>query len=382
MGLKLVDLQIKDTALKAAWPTRWKNRESNELKWFYQTLPIADNRIWDCNLSKSDVSLRDNSLDVARNILQSWCQAHYKPVLESSEEILSTLIWGNSQIRKRNAPMFDKQLINSSMNQIMTIYNFSKHRFNNLEEVNLEGIDSLYYLGIIAAIPKLWKHLIKQYELTDTIDYQTKKDQIFSTSSCTKHIYWEQIEMKYPITQGWIRTWEKDLNITLDEEQTVNIFVQFRKHVKPTKLQYFQYKLLTRKLTTNLLRSKWDPGILKTCAMCSKEDETIVHILYHCEVVVPLWKLLQKACKYFSGLEVEFDLPTVILNNYKGQQKALINTLLAVLKQHIYAEKCKLKKPNFQGFLTKLTQYYQCDKQLAIENNRWAKLYKKWKNWF
>ena len=56
LGLKLVDLQTNNTALKAAWPIRWHLRNQEELKWFYQYLLITDNRIWECNLDPADVN--------------------------------------------------------------------------------------------------------------------------------------------------------------------------------------------------------------------------------------------------------------------------------------------------------------------------------------
>ena len=53
MGLKLVDLQTKNTALKAAWPSRWSDRI--DTKWFYTHLPIKDSRVWEVNLVEKDV---------------------------------------------------------------------------------------------------------------------------------------------------------------------------------------------------------------------------------------------------------------------------------------------------------------------------------------
>ena len=262
------------------------------------------------------------------------------------------------------------------------MYNFDRHRFYKLDEINLDRMDPLYYLGTIAAIPNLWKKIIKHYDFNEPIDYKTKKEKIFSATNYTKSIYWEQIDKNYPITQGWKTIWEKELDTTINDDQSKNIFVQFRQLVKPTKLQYFQYKILTRKLMTNMLQHKWDPSISRKCAMCQKEDETIIHIMYQCDLVKPLWELLQKACKHFSGLKINFNLSMIILNDYNGQQKALVNLLIAVMKQHIYAEKCKLNSPTFQKFMTKLTQYYQSDKRIAIENDRWKDFYKKWVNWF
>ena len=45
MGLKLHDLEQKNSALKAAWPIRWAEKDPLELDWFYSFLPIKDNRM-------------------------------------------------------------------------------------------------------------------------------------------------------------------------------------------------------------------------------------------------------------------------------------------------------------------------------------------------
>ena len=46
LGLKLIDLARKDTALKATWPIKLKERDQTELHWMYDALPIKNNLIW------------------------------------------------------------------------------------------------------------------------------------------------------------------------------------------------------------------------------------------------------------------------------------------------------------------------------------------------
>ena len=42
LGLKLVDLESKNVALKAMWPVRWKNRDPKQINWFFHDLPIKN----------------------------------------------------------------------------------------------------------------------------------------------------------------------------------------------------------------------------------------------------------------------------------------------------------------------------------------------------
>ena len=51
-------------------------------------------------VSKKDFKCKENSMDVAKSVMQAWCQVHYQPVMDNPDEILTTPIYGNSLIRK------------------------------------------------------------------------------------------------------------------------------------------------------------------------------------------------------------------------------------------------------------------------------------------
>ena len=77
MGLKLVDLKLKDTALKAPWPItgRWKDRDAEQLQWFFEHLPIQDERIWECNLKSKDIRNKEHDQLSSRiSIIEAWGQ--------------------------------------------------------------------------------------------------------------------------------------------------------------------------------------------------------------------------------------------------------------------------------------------------------------------
>ena len=390
LGLKLVDLRIKDLALKAAWPARWTNRPQEELDWFFQKLPVRDGRIWECNLDPKDID-REYKLeggetsDVAVSILRAWCQMHYNPVFEENDEILTTNIWGNSLIRKGDRPIFEKSLINSKINKVIDIYDLARRQFYTYQQViDLFGmnLNQLLYNTIVSAIPRLSRILLKQSKIDEPIKENSVYDTICQQKQCAKYIYWKILEKQHPHCIESKINWEIDLDCKIDDDSWTALYPVFRKLIMPIKLQYFQYRVLTRKLTTNAIRAKWDQMVPSTCSLCNMERETIVHLFHDCKEIKVLWRNLRKCCKYYSSINVEFTKQTIILNNYNGKNKELINLLIVVMKQHIYAEKCKQNHPNFPGFMAKVSEWYEIDKILAIEHQKYKKFQKKWEGWF
>ena len=162
LGLKLVDLETKDLALKAAWPARWKIKEV-ENDWFYTQLPIKDSRIWECNLRREDVVQlgHRNTLCVSISILEAWSRFNFKKMMQTqnAEEILHENIYGNSLITRKGRPIFDRKLLESNIDKIIDIYHIEGKRFNTYQETRNEygmDFDMLYYCGMLSAIPPRW----------------------------------------------------------------------------------------------------------------------------------------------------------------------------------------------------------------------------------
>ena len=107
-----------------------------------------------------------------------------------------------------------------------------------------------------------------------------------------------------------------------------------------------------------------------------------MYLLYQCPIITLLWRKLGKLCNYFSQVTPEFNLQMVILNNYQGPKSALVNTLILILKQYIYSQKCFKSNPTIAGFMAKLSDYYETEKLYAAELNRWPTFYRKWSGWF
>ena len=128
---------------------------------------------------------------------------------------------------------------------------------------------------------------------------------------------------------------------------------------KASKLRNFQYRLLNRILTTNIVRNKWNPQIDKNCTFCKMKSETVIHLICECELVQKMWMALEKWIKHRTGIVIRFIPSLIIMNNISGKHKDILNTLALIMKQYIYAQKCKQEVPNFIEFINRTTQWYQ-----------------------
>ena len=198
LGLKLVDLEIKDVALKNAWPCRWNERND---QWIYNSLPMEDNRIWECNISMEDIDrFYQKKLSTVNSIWKARAKVNYAAFYENAEEILDAMIIGNSQIRRKGKPIFDKILVTSNVEKILNVYNIESNKYCYWFEIQENygvSFDQLYYWGIIAAFPNVWKVIIKNYDFKVPLDRLNRVENwIGKTRNATvsKAVYWYLIQ--------------------------------------------------------------------------------------------------------------------------------------------------------------------------------------------
>ena len=382
LGLKLVDLQTKDLALKAPWITRLRDRNEEEMRWFYNSYPIKDDRIWRCNTSPKDIKINKELFSVCKNIWKAWSHYHYQEVIQDTQEILNSILWGNSLIHKANAPIWEKQITQSNIDRILDIYdpiNSKLISYDQLIESYGTNWTQLQYCSVLAAIPKIWKVAIRNYKMQEPIDLPDKVDiLLINKNKPSKQIYWQLIEQCFDYQNHYRPIWQANLNCDISREEWEDIYVRFLKFVKPTKLRSFQYRLLTNSLTINVLRNKWGKNISEMCEFCGYNKETIIHLMYECEQVKKLWNLLEKLIFRLLNVKYSFSCCDICLSAYNRERQNIIHILLIAMKQYIYAGKC-LKEPlNFMNFMTKLSKWHRWECIYAQKYCNVTKVLKKW----
>ena len=214
------------------------------------------------------------------------------------------------------------------------------------------------------------------------IDYEYGYDKFATQSGATRLIYWDLIAKTFRPNAVHRTCWEVDLNQKIDEKEWCLLFSNFRQEVKPQKLRLLQYRVLTRSLTTNKKCHIWNEAISPLCTFCAKEDETVAHLFLYCENIQELWYKLQRVIRYFINIEVIFTDELILFNNYNGKEHLLVNLLISIMKQYIYATKCRNKTPMFTAYMSKVSEYYCTEKAYANTVKKCKKLQTKWKNFF
>ena len=67
--------------------------------------------------------------------------------------------------------------------------------------------------------------------------------------------------------------WNMELKLGYTEEEYYELFPAFLRVIKPIKLRYLQYRILTHSLTTNVKRHKWNQEISDLCTFCKNSKE-------------------------------------------------------------------------------------------------------------
>ena len=184
-------------------------------------------------------------------------------------------------------PIFHSCLVNSNIDYILDIFSGNRNIFITYEELietYRKAFDYFFYLKIRAAVPNSWKIILRNYEMDHPIEILQRMDRLPSKIKPSKFIYWTLIEQSYTSNNALKALWEMELKLTMKMEDFSYLWVAFQCVVKPSKLQNFQYRILTRSLTFSVLRNKWNPQINAKCELCHKEEETMYHFFCTCEI--------------------------------------------------------------------------------------------------
>ena len=387
-GLKLVDLETKNHALKAAWIIRWQknnNLQKPEMDWLYINLPIGNQTIWAVSLNEKDILKhfhKQGNLDMGVEIWHSWSVMMHQP---DFDQVMfeHTPLFYNSCIKRVNQPFFHNKLVPSNVNTLRDIYDEMGECFLTYEQlVEKYGVlpyDVLFYRSMVASIPALWKGQLAEVRLQEPIDDRVGMLSKRKGNSLTSLFYWERIDTRFIYHDTAKMRWETELHVMIEEDKWQNGFLQIMAVTRSTKLRYFQYRMLNKIIVTNHRRNKWDPPISPLCYFCNDNVETVMHLLYYCPKICGLWNALEKWTRYYMDIVIDIQPLMILMNNYAGKGKQLINMYILVMKQFIYASKCLEEIPTFNKFIERVNHWNNVEK-LGIETyNQWKKYHIKWK---
>ena len=115
-----------------------------------------------------------------------------------------------------------------------------------------------------------------------------------------------------------------------------------------TKYRSFQYRLMQRGIVTNIQLCKWNLAGSELCYFCHENRETIMHLLYNCQIVKELWSRVEIFLIECMGISnITIDEKNVFWNKIVPNRRSVGNFICLLTKQYIYRQKCMGRNLNF-----------------------------------
>ena len=375
-GLKLVDLEKKNIAMKTKWIQLCRKGENATLNSMMSSLiPIEAKLMAQCNLSCKDIK-KCFEVNVFSDILQAWSNITYGPPT-SKNEVENQVIWMNSYIKINDRLIMYKLWHKKGLNKVGQLFGQNRE-LKTYEQIQHEYGQIVSFIDInnvYNAIPKEWKRY-----LTGAAGNKLHKsgiELVGDTIKCSAIVYKHLIDQLQD--KGTAKTkWEKELNFEINDNKWSKKFNDTKKLTLCTKLRFFQYRLLHRYLTTNVRVALWDTNVTNLCTFCKEKEETYLHLFVHCKHVKKLWDALAKWLNNFCFIQVNFSEVIVIFNEYKEEFADLVNTICLIVKYFIYVQKCYNQLPTFPAMIQAITQYKCIEMKAAYKIGIAKKIKHKW----
>ena len=338
--------------------------------------------IWNCNIHYKDISKIQCKSEIWHSIWKAWAIVSYKSLdeIDTVGEIMNQVIWFNSHMKLHNNFHFYPMMYKKGIIKIIHLMDNTQTRLLTFQEATIKygNIGNfLQYMAVLRMIPQFWKCKMSSGNIAivapeSLVKSLSEKDKI------SNRIY-SMLLIDRSRPDGARLIWNERLqtDLTIEEWETIrtnSYYVSLS-----TKLRYFQVRLLSNKITTRDRRVKWTQGLDTTCQLCKRNHETIMHIMWYRSEIKRFWEIFKRWCNYIFDIQVLLSHPaTIIYNNYKGPHRRMINTMILIAKQYIYACTCLEEKVKFNKFYQEIIRVYYVELQIAHDNGYTRKHALKW----
>ena len=370
-GLKLVNFQRKDQALKISWVQILDTDAEMANLAYKQLIPCLQERIWKCNLNENDVQKVLPKTSFWTDTLQAWCSINFQESVKNPE---TQIIWLNSHITINRKPIIIEKCVEKGLMYLHQLFKAGTC-ISVKEAQERYELDIMTYNGIISALPRDWKKKCKNTDEQNTNDY------LYETLIADCHIVsksYDKLSENCSRLAQKCEKWAKDLNTTLHYEDYMKCFRDIDRVTNVAKFRSFQYRLLHRSLITNIHLHKW--GIINSplCSFCNSEVETTMHIMIWCPKVAHLWIHMELFMMQYSTKQIDFSPKNVITNQIITQTTHVKNAMCLFIKQFIYKQRCQKAELCIKECERYIRSIENNEKYYAVKNNRLSKHLRKW----
>jgi len=387
-GLKLCHFETKIKALKITWVKRLISDSSHKWKFipreYYQCKNLKTYFHSKHKLLSSD-KIPDFYIEIHELFMK-----YFKEKPTNLKEILHESIWLNENITIKKKYLYLKSWENKGIIVIRDLFNEFGTLLSHAELVQKYNIKTTFLqtLQIQKSIPPSWIKYIKTHNsVLPNINHEPfiKLNDIIKPiqSVKCKELYWHIIN-KTEHQPSCISQWAKiyKINDRLDNNWKAT-FNQSFKVCRYTRIQSFQYKIITRTIATNSWLKQIKIKNDACCNFCSSDNDSIQHFFLLCSIVDQFWVSFdfwwyRATNRHILDYVDNRELQECLLLGFPGSNMVIdINTLnfcVIHAKYYIYLQKMnKCNNIDFYNFLNYLKAILDAEKYICETQNQPSK---------
>jgi hypothetical protein len=288
-------------------------------------------------------------------------------------------VWYNNNIKICEKSIFYKHWMQKGVHYIYDFFNENGQllEFEDFcEKFDIQVPFTTFY-GIINSIRKMnLTHDVNRI-MNNNPYYPVFLKHIFSSDKGSRKMY-DAITSSAIAKQKYEIKWENELNLNVDRcWWKIHNQIIF-KTSKDVQMQWFQYRIVHRILSTNVFLKKI--GIIQSdlCSFCKLYPETITHLFWECIFVEELWDALFQWINDQLGLVIDVNIVDILFGKISKHHDVL-NLLICLTKRHIYKKRRNNVLPSFEGLKKEILYYRDIEKHIFVNdmnetkfNNRWG----------
>jgi hypothetical protein len=235
----------------------------------------------------------------------------------------------------------------------------------------------LNYTGLVHAIPKKWKQIIKNHTFQQNKKTENIVDKLKSYNKVPKEIYKVLISKISEIPSTPFNKWNKYFKDHITLETFLRSFELVNQITISSETRFFHFKMLHRILTTKENLFNWNIIDSDLCSFCEEEIETLCHIFVECEVTKIFWTHLQKwiARRFHTNIELS---PSEIIFGTQNNSLLFVDNLYMLGKQLIYKYKNTNTFPTLNNYTIYIKSVQNLEKGIDMNRNLLTLYQNKW----
>ena len=377
-GLKMLDIQTFNRALKAKWIQKYLDSR-NKGKWklfvdFFLAKYNA-NLLITGNLNVADAASLEIDDPVTKELIEIWSRLNFK---RQPSDLSSIPIWYNSLVRIDNKPIYYKSWYKAGILFQNHLLDENLHflTFDAFEEKYSVKINFLQYQSVVNAVSKMKSICTCSQAVTNTVEEQNNL--LASTEFC-KLAYTILIKQITSIPHKSQSKWLSDCN-----SQSVDCIDWRSSHglaflcTRESKLRTFQFKFLHRRIATNSYLFKIGITSDNLCSFCKERPETILHMFWECIFIQAFWNSIKQWMSKRPCFPNDVFSFQSCLGFVDNASNILSHHFLLICRYHIHWSKLMhlFLSPALciQNFLTCL----EVERRYALQNGNLEKFNVKW----